>query len=83
MGDQRFVYIIQGQGDPARFYSGLTSDVHSRLDAHNAGRSLHTATHRPWRIRVAIEFDSEEKARAFEKYLKSGSGAAFAARHFR
>jgi len=27
-------------------------------------------------------FETEEKARAFEKYLKSGSGAAFAKKRF-
>ena len=31
---------------------------------------------------VSIEFPSEQKAVAFEKYLKSGSGRAFAKRHF-
>jgi hypothetical protein len=32
---------------------------------------------------IAIEFAREDRAVAFERYLKSGSGAAFAARHFR
>jgi hypothetical protein len=31
---------------------------------------------------VAIEFQTEAEAIRFEKYLKSGSGRAFAKRHF-
>jgi hypothetical protein len=31
---------------------------------------------------VIVEFLSEDKARTFERYLKSGSGHAFARRHF-
>jgi hypothetical protein len=31
---------------------------------------------------VTLEFRNEREARGFEKYLKSGSGRAFAKRHF-
>jgi hypothetical protein len=31
---------------------------------------------------VAIEFTDENRAIRFERYLKSGSGRAFAKRHF-
>jgi hypothetical protein len=31
---------------------------------------------------VAMEFPTEKAVRRFEKYLKSGSGRAFAKRHF-
>jgi len=54
-----------------------------RLEAHNAGRCLHTASGRPWQIDVIVEFADEKRAIAFERYLKSGSGCAFAARHLR
>jgi putative endonuclease len=37
---------------------------------------------RPWRLRTYIAFSDEKCARAFEKYLKSGSGRAFAKKHF-
>jgi len=36
----------------------------------------------PWRIVVSIEFPDEGAAVRFERYLKSGSGRAFAKRHF-
>jgi hypothetical protein len=31
---------------------------------------------------VVIEFPTEAQARGFERYLKTGSGRAFAKRHF-
>ena len=80
---RRFVYVLRSQSNPARYYTGLTSDVSARLAAHNAGHCSHTATGRPWRIDVMVEFASEERAVKFEQYLKSGSGCAFAKRHLR
>jgi hypothetical protein len=50
---------------------------------HNAGACTHTAKHRPWLLDVVIEFADERRAVAFERYLKSGSGVAFAKRHLR
>jgi hypothetical protein len=38
--------------------------------------------HKPWTLVVALEFTDEALAKRFEKYLKSGSGRAFAKRHF-
>jgi hypothetical protein len=67
----------------SRFYTGLTSDVGARLIAHNAGRCVHTASGRPWKVIIAIEFANERRAVEFERYLKSGSGVAFSMRHFR
>jgi hypothetical protein len=37
---------------------------------------------RPWRIKNAIAFENKEKAYAFEAYLKTHCGRAFAKRHF-
>jgi hypothetical protein len=36
----------------------------------------------PWKLKLYVAFDSIEQAQHFEKYLKSGSGHAFAKRHF-
>lgn len=57
-------------------------DPRRRLDDHNAGRCPHTVRYRPWRLQVVIEFPDEPRAVRFERYLKSGSGRAFAKRHF-
>jgi putative endonuclease len=81
-GDRRFVYVLRSLVDPTRHYVGLTSDVALRLVAHNAGQSHHGAKYRPWTLVVPVEFAAEEEAARFEKYLKSGSGRAFAKRHF-
>jgi predicted GIY-YIG superfamily endonuclease len=83
VGQKNSVYILKSEALTNCYYVGLTSDVAARLKTHNAGRSPHTATGRPWRVVVSIEFDDEAKAVKFERYLKSGSGRAFANRHFR
>jgi putative endonuclease len=82
-GDKRFVYVLCSVAQPWRWYTGLTSDPEGRLEAHNAGLSRHTASGTPWRRVVTVEFDDEARAVMFERYLKSGSGRAFARRHFR
>jgi putative endonuclease len=80
---RRFVYVLRNADDSPRYYTGLTSDVATRLMEHNAGSCIHTAKYRPWSIDVVIEFGEERRALAFERYLKSGSGVAFAQRHLR
>lgn len=80
---KRFVYVLKSRFQPTRYYTGLTSDVAARLAAHNEGRCLHTAAGRPWKVDLVVEFADEQRAIRFERYLKSGSGCAFAQRHFR
>jgi len=76
------VYVLSSLADASRHYTGWTEDLDKRLKAHNAGQCPHTAKFRPWRVETAIPFRSWEKAVAFEKYLKSHSGRAFASKHF-
>ncbi|MFO1014775.1 MAG: GIY-YIG nuclease family protein [Caulobacteraceae bacterium] len=73
----KYVYILESIEAPDQFYVGLTDDVPLRLKRHNAGDSSHTAKYRPWRVNTYIAFSDEQRAIAFEKYLKSGSGRAF------
>ena len=80
--EKRMVYIIRSDADPERHYVGITNNVRSRLDWHNSGPSGHTVSYRPWSLVVSMEFPTESEAARFEKYLKSGSGRAFAKRHF-
>jgi putative endonuclease len=77
-----YVYILVSETESFHHYTGLTQDLKSRLQAHNAGKVPHTAKHRPWRIETVVAFRSREKAAAFEDYLKSHSGRAFASKHF-
>lgn len=74
----RYVYLLESIDRPDQHYVGMTDDLRSRMAAHNAGRSSHTAKFRPWRLVAYLAFTDLEKAKAFEKYLKSGSGHAFA-----
>ena len=80
---RRIVYVLKNDDRPPRYYTGLTSDVGAGLLAHNDGRCRHTSSGKPWHVDVIIDFADEQRAVAFERYLKSGSGAAFAERHFR
>jgi len=80
---QRIVYILKNSSRRPRYYTGRTSNLVARLEAHNAGKCHSTADFKPWHVDVVIEFADEARAIAFEKYLKSGSGSAFAKRHFR
>ena len=47
-----------------------------------ADGSIHTKNHRPWDLILFLGFKNKLKATAFEKYLKSGSGSAFARKRF-
>ncbi|MHC4617878.1 MAG: GIY-YIG nuclease family protein, partial [Planctomycetota bacterium] len=77
-----YVYLLESVSHPGNRYVGVTRDLNNRLKEHNAGKSPHTAKCKPWKIVVAIRFLDERRAEAFEEYLKSGSGHAFAKRHF-
>ena len=79
---KRFVYVLRSEQDSERHYVGLTANVAKRLKWHNAGQNIHTARCRPWTLIVALEFANQDSAISFERYLKSGSGRAFAKRHF-
>ena len=56
----------QAVRDPRRYYTGLTSNLSMRLDAHNAGRCLHTAYGRKWIVDVVVEFTDERRALTME-----------------
>ena len=73
-----YVYILQSVALSDRYYVGITGDLRSRLLRHNAGEVSHTSKHAPWKIKTYIAFSEEKQAFAFEKYLKSPSGRAFA-----
>jgi predicted GIY-YIG superfamily endonuclease len=74
----RYVYILESLSAVERFYVGVTSDLRARLKKHNAGGVSHTSKFAPWRIKTYIAFSDDQQAVQFERYLKSGSGRAFA-----
>lgn len=73
-----YVYILQSEVDGDRFYVGIAVDLRDRLKRHNAGQVAHTSKFRPWRLKTYVGFSDKDRASAFEKYLKSASGRAFA-----
>ena len=73
----KYVYILESL-DEEHFYAGMTDDLRARLAAHNAGQVPHTSKYKPWRLKTYVAFSDEQQAIAFERYLKSASGRAFA-----
>jgi predicted GIY-YIG superfamily endonuclease len=76
------VYLLESISYPKKRYIGITTHLEQRLAEHNAGKSPYTSSFKPWKCVVAINFENSAKAEAFEKYLKQGTGHAFARRHF-
>ncbi|MDX2112395.1 MAG: GIY-YIG nuclease family protein [Alphaproteobacteria bacterium] len=75
-----YVYIIRSINFPDQLYYGVSEDLKTRLKDHNAGKSTHTAKFIPWELVWYCAFPNKHKALEFEKYLKSHSGRAFAAK---
>ena len=75
-----YVYLLKSLKSPTKTYVGYTTDINQRLETHNSGGSVHTKSDRPWKLVTYLAFDCEEKAKNFEKYIKVGSGYAFAKR---
>ncbi|MBM3256930.1 MAG: GIY-YIG nuclease family protein [Candidatus Liptonbacteria bacterium] len=74
------VYILKSLKDGS-YYTGCTENVQKRLIEHNAGSSPYSSTKAPFELVWHCAFQDKSKALAFEKYLKQGSGFAFAKKH--
>ena len=72
-----YVYSLNSESNPERFYVGITRDLRARLAKHNAGEVSHTSKFTPWTLKTYTAFSDEKKAFAFEQYLKSVSGRVF------
>ena len=77
-----YVYILRSESSPDQRYVGSTCDLKKRLAEHNAGKSTHTNKFKPWILSAYFALPEKVLAERFERYLKSGSGRAFAKRHF-
>ncbi|MGH9552368.1 MAG: GIY-YIG nuclease family protein, partial [Terriglobales bacterium] len=76
-----YVYILQSEVDPERFYTGLTKYLRERMKRHNAAGIPHTSKWRPWTLKTYIGMSDQKRAAELEKYLKSHSGRAFVKKH--
>jgi len=59
-------------------YTGCTSNLEERLNRHRNKEVSYTANRLPVHLISYIAFAEKHKAFYFERYLKSGSGKAFA-----
>ena len=73
-----YVYLLRSQSEQDQTYIGMTEDLRRRLLDHNEGKSVHTNKFRPWSLVTYLAFSNRDRAAQFERYLKSGSGRAFA-----
>ncbi|MGB5530229.1 MAG: GIY-YIG nuclease family protein [Ignavibacteriaceae bacterium] len=72
-----YVCLLKSENFKETFYTGFTTKLKERLSKHNNGEVPHILKFKPWKKNV-ISFTDNEKALAFEKYLKSHSGRVFA-----
>ncbi len=75
-----YVYLLRSLHFPSQTYVGYTLDINERLNKHNQGGSVHTKKYKPWLLVSYVAFDCKRKALDFEKYIKVGSGYAFASK---
>jgi len=74
-----YVYILLCSDN--KHYTGCSSNLKERLKRHSLGQVDSTKTRLPIKLLFYATFPDKYKAYAFEKYLKSGSGSAFALKH--
>ena len=72
-----YTYVLRSSRSHI-FYFGSTNDLKKRFREHNKGLSKATKPHLPWKVVWYAGFITKKEAEGFERYLKSGSGKAFA-----
>jgi predicted GIY-YIG superfamily endonuclease len=79
-----YVYILQSQTCPQKFYTGFTADLKRRFSEHNAiGNDGHTSKYQPWLLHSYFAFSDKKTAYNFEAYLKTQAGRRFQKRRFK
>ena len=72
-----YTYVLRSSRSHI-FYYGSTSDLKKGFKEQNSGLSKSTKPHSPWKLVFYAAFETFKQAKDFERYLKSGSGKAFA-----
>lgn len=72
-----YVYIMKSLQNDSRIYVGYSTNLKTRIKAHNFGQTIHTAKYKPWKLIYYCAFSDMDKAKLFEQYLKTDSGKAF------
>ncbi|TCZ74905.1 GIY-YIG nuclease family protein [Flaviaesturariibacter aridisoli] len=76
----QYVYILRCTD--GKYYVGCTCDFKERMGRHRRGEVKFTASRLPFTVVAVIGLPDKYKALQLEDYLKTGSGRAFARRHF-
>lgn len=71
-----YVYIIKDK-DANKFYTGFSRDLKTRIKSHQE-KTVKTTKIGNYELVFYSAFQDKSKALSFEKYLKQGSGYAFA-----
>ena len=71
-----YVYILRSELSN-QYYIGSTKDVTIRLAQHNAGKSIWTKNHRPWKVIYTEAFETLNKARQREQQIKSWKNPSY------
>ncbi len=79
--NERYWYVYILRCSDGKLYTGCTSNLKNRLFAHSHGNVKSTKPRLPIKLISTTAFTEKHKAFLFEKYLKSGSGRAFAGKH--
>jgi len=74
-----YVYILQDER--AKLYVGYSNDLKQRLKYHQYKEVATTKAYHEPRLVWYCAFRNKKTALDFEKYLKAGSGHAFAKKH--
>jgi len=75
-----YVYFLElKNGD---IYVGSTPDLKRRYRSHQSGQVQSTKSYCPVLLRAYVAVETQDKARALERYFKSGSGKAIALKRF-
>lgn len=73
-----YTYILRSKKTKGAIYVGYTEDLKKRLIQHNDEKNVgYTKRHAPWEIESYFALTNKQKAKDFERYLKSNSGKAF------
>jgi len=72
-----YTYILKSSNSN-KFYFGWTIDLRKRLQDHNQGLNRSAKYSIPWALVFYAAFETENLAKDFELYLKSGSGKSYA-----
>ena len=68
-----YVYILRS-AKKDWMYIGSTVDLKRRFKEHNSEKVLSTKHYAPFTLEDYVAVKTEKKARALEKYFKTGSG---------